>query len=538
MTLFCNKSGAEHLLRCHTPALQRPPPVASQTPRCPDPTQPHYRNVVFSVFAPCVLCRLSSAALYIVRHPDCSSNPPAIPCCLGTINASKRACGALSPIVCQTAGHFQPLGAQDSTSSSLTLLRDPTMTTMPSTRKRTRAASHAEIDADVAAATAAAAALSVLLESDQEVPDDTDQPPPRRRRASARTAARRRPSPARPADRPPASPPARSRSSSPAAASAFSPSRRQAPPRPPPRRVPLPPRRPTSRLKTISLGGAATLSPFAAPIEGPDSRRASASDGRALGEISDDGLSPNGPRRQRADTSRGADPGARVGSSGVATVGPGRRGARGSTAGGSRPRASAPSATRAAGGRELSAPPRRQAFVSSSPFGMAPSPPASGSPAAAPRGGADLRRRANVPRPSRPPVERRSDGEEADHQCSCKRPRRGRAHTNGRGGFDLPDDRHAAVRTLEAPPPPLNNMPVYGNDDVGIPPDRVRYVRGLVRAAVKEYFTSYHTWGYQEWSDMRQAITYVEQQEPRLAICVRSWGACALLSRAINNKAA
>jgi len=127
----------------HTPALQRPPPVASQTPRCPDPTQPHYRNVVFSVFAPCVLCRLSSAALYIVRHPDCSSNPPAIPCCLGTINASKRACGALSPIVCQTAGHFQPLGAQDSTSSSLTLLRDPTMTTMPSTRKRTRAASHA-----------------------------------------------------------------------------------------------------------------------------------------------------------------------------------------------------------------------------------------------------------------------------------------------------------------------------------------------------------------------------------------------------------
>ena len=110
----------------------------------------------------------------------------------------------------------------------------------------------------------------------------------------------------------------------------------------------------------------------------------------------------------------------------------------------------------------------------------------------------DLRRRANLPLPSRPPVERRSDGEEADQQCSCKRPRRGRAHTNGRCGFDLPADRHAAVRTLEAPPPPLNNMPVYGNDDVGVPPDRVRYVRGLVRAAVEEYFTSCHTWGYQE----------------------------------------
>ena len=63
--------------------------------------------------------------------------------CLGTNNASERDCGALSSIVCQTAGHPQPLGAQDSTSSSLTLLREPTMTTMPSTRKRTRAASQA-----------------------------------------------------------------------------------------------------------------------------------------------------------------------------------------------------------------------------------------------------------------------------------------------------------------------------------------------------------------------------------------------------------
>ena len=332
-----------------------------------------------------------------------------------------------------------------------------------------------QIDADVAAATAAAVALSVLLEADEEVPDDAVQPPPRRRRALARTAARRRPSPPPPADRPPAAPPARAGSSSPAAARAFSPSRRQAPPRPPPRRVPVPPRRPTSRLDTHSLRGATTLSPFAAPVEGTDSRRASASDGRALGDISDDGSSPNGTRRQRADISRGADPGARVGSSAVATVGPGRRGARGSTAGGSRPRESAPSATRPAGGRGLSAPPRRQASVSSSPSGMAPSPPASGSPAAAPRGGAGLRRRANLPSPSRPPVERRSDGEEADHQCSCKRPRRGRAHTNGRCGFDLPADRHAALRTLEAPPPPLNNMHVYGSDDVGIPTDRVRF---------------------------------------------------------------
>jgi len=31
-------------------------------------------------------------------------------------------------------------------------------------------------------------------------------------------------------------------------------------------------------------------------------------------------------------------------------------------------------------------------------------------------------------------------------------------------------------------------MAVYGNDAIGIPLDRERFVRGLVRAAVKEYF--------------------------------------------------
>jgi len=66
--------------------------------------------------------------------------------------------------------------------------------------------------------------------------------------------------------------------------------------------------------------------------------------------------------------------------------------------------------------------------------------------------------------------------------------RRGRAHTSGRCGFDLPADPGAAARTLEAPPPPLNKMAVYGNDAIGIPLDRERFVRGLVRAAVKEYF--------------------------------------------------
>jgi len=64
-----------------------------------------------------------------------------------------------------------------------------------------------------------------------------------------------------------------------------------------------------------------------------------------------------------------------------------------------------------------------------------------------------------------------------------------------------------AGRTLAAPPPPVNKMPVYGNSAVGIPADSERFVRPVVRAAIKEYFTSCHTWGYQTRQDIEQAVS-------------------------------
>jgi len=94
-----------------------------------------------------------------------------------------------------------------------------------------------------------------------------------------------------------------------------------------------------------------------------------------------------------------------------------------------------------------------------------------------------------------------------------------------------------AGRTVAAPPPPVNKMPVYGNSAVGIPADSERFIRSIVRAAIKEYFTSCHTLGYQTRQDIEQAVSYVELHEPLRRACVRSCGACALLSRAINNKA-
>jgi len=69
------------------------------------------------------------------------------------------------------------------------------------------------------------------------------------------------------------------------------------------------------------------------------------------------------------------------------------------------------------------------------------------------------RRRVHLPRPSRPATSSSPTGGGAARAC-CQPMRRGRAHTRGRCGFDLPENPGAAARTLEAPPLPLNKMAV------------------------------------------------------------------------------
>jgi len=258
-----------------------------------------------------------------------------------------------------------------------------------------------------------------------------------------------------------------------------------------------------------------------APAARLDSIRAGDSDGHATDEISLADSRPLAPSGGRATARRGSGSGALPGSGPPVSSGRRQGGTPGSPARGPRPEATSRLEGNATGGALATSSGGRQAPP-------APAPPVLPGP----------RRRAHLPRPSRLPAASSTGGGATETPCRCRQPRRGRAHTNGRGGFDLPADPHAVARTLAAPPPPVNKMPVFGNDAVGIPPDRVLFVRSIVRAAVKEYFTSYLTWGYQHSQDMEQAITYVELHEPRLAACVRSWGACALLSRAINNKAA
>ena len=116
---------------------------------------------------------------------------------------------------------------------------------------------------------------------------------------------------------------------------------------------------------------------------------------------------------------------------------------------------------------------------------------------------------------------------------------RRRFRTNGRMGFELDYDPHAARRTVDIPEAKsVNRMKVFGSPALGIPISDAKRLRGLVRRAAADFVTGERqTFRTQSWDVLEKAITRLELDEPRLAVCVRSWGACALLSRTANNAA-
>lgn len=111
--------------------------------------------------------------------------------------------------------------------------------------------------------------------------------------------------------------------------------------------------------------------------------------------------------------------------------------------------------------------------------------------------------------------------------------RRARGHTTGRCGFEFSQDPHAARRTAVAPPPAVNKMSI---DTLGIPKGDMRHLHALVATAAHAYLFLRKTFSDQKRHRMAAAISYLELYAPRLAVCVRSWGACALLSLKDSNK--
>jgi len=79
-------------------------------------------------------------------------------------------------------------------------------------------------------------------------------------------------------------------------------------------------------------------------------------------------------------------------------------------------------------------------------------------------------------------------------------------------------------------------MRVVGDLSLGIPATDAKRLRGLARQAAAGLVKGKgQSCCSQSRAPLETAITLLEQKEPRLAVCERSWGACALLSRTITN---
>jgi len=103
-------------------------------------------------------------------------------------------------------------------------------------------------------------------------------------------------------------------------------------------------------------------------------------------------------------------------------------------------------------------------------------------------------------------------------------------------GFVLDIDPHAARRSVEIPEncPAINRMSVFNEPALGISNADKKHLRLLTSRAI-EYCQKDRPFWQQARHIIAGAITYLELHEPRLALCVRSWGSCSLLSKRVNN---
>jgi len=112
---------------------------------------------------------------------------------------------------------------------------------------------------------------------------------------------------------------------------------------------------------------------------------------------------------------------------------------------------------------------------------------------------------------------------------------RTRGTTNGRCGFDLHPDPDAARRAVAIPAAAVNRLPVFQVLNISGPD--VIHIKRLAKSAAK-VFDPLVTFCAQARVDIDVAVRHLERFEPRLGVCVRSWGACCLLSKVANNSAA
>jgi len=103
-------------------------------------------------------------------------------------------------------------------------------------------------------------------------------------------------------------------------------------------------------------------------------------------------------------------------------------------------------------------------------------------------------------------------------------------------GFVLDIDPHAARRSVQMLEncPFINRMSVFDEPTLGVSNADKKNLRLSTSCAI-EYCHKDRPFCQEARHITTGAITYLELHEPRLALCVRSWGSCLLLSKRVKN---
>lgn len=108
-----------------------------------------------------------------------------------------------------------------------------------------------------------------------------------------------------------------------------------------------------------------------------------------------------------------------------------------------------------------------------------------------------------------------------------------RRYTTGRGELVLGDERQE-----EPPCATIAKISIFKNDLLGMTRTNQRRLRPLIAFAIDNILESEDPFCLQDAGKLRRAVQYLEEREPRLAVCKASWGACALLSRSLGYRKA
>jgi len=106
-----------------------------------------------------------------------------------------------------------------------------------------------------------------------------------------------------------------------------------------------------------------------------------------------------------------------------------------------------------------------------------------------------------------------------------------RRRTNGCGGLFLEGN-----RPVPAPQAFIAKINVIKDGDLGLSTSDYKRIKQLISFSIKDILGS--TAPFCEHADdkLRSAVAFLEEREPRLAVCESGWGACSLLSRALQNR--